>query len=108
MRRLVAVRSCLHLVRECFQSLLVEMPCCELLLDLDLFYGLHSEKKGRDPDALVDSFEVSEFKSVCGSLCWLAGLTRADLAQEINMLQKRQAAPRVKDCLRANALARKA
>jgi len=59
------------------------------------------ERKGRQVDDEVTPTEASDFKSMCGSLCWLAGLSRPDVAQETNMLQKRQAAPRYRDCQRA-------
>jgi len=62
------------------------------------------EKQGRHGDTVVTGLERSEYKSVCGSLSWVAGLTRPDIALDVNMCQKRQAAPRVKDCERANAL----
>ena len=59
---------------------------------------------GRQAEDVVTGPEASEYKSMCGSLCWLWGLTRPDIAQEVNMLQKRQAAPRVCDCKRAMTL----
>jgi len=65
------------------------------------------EKRGRTLDDVGTAHEAAEFKSMCGSLCWLAGLSRPDIAQETNMLQKRQAAPRLRDCVRAVELIRK-
>jgi len=59
------------------------------------------EKKGRELEDLVSVTETSEFKSMCGSLAWIAGLTRPDIAHTVNMLQKRQCAPRYRDCKRA-------
>jgi len=59
------------------------------------------EKGKRTLDDLVTPVESSEYKSMCGSLCWLSGLTRIDIAHEVNMLQKRQASPRLRDCIRA-------
>ena len=31
------------------------------------------ERRGRSIDELATAMEASEFKSMCGSLCWLAG-----------------------------------
>ena len=60
--------------------------------------GMTLEKRGRKPEDIVDGPEGSEFKSMCGSLCWVAGLTRPDAALDLNQLQTRQTAPRLKDC----------
>ena len=62
------------------------------------------QRDGRTPEQEVTRPEASEFKRMCGSLCWLSGLTRPDVSEEVNMLQKRQGAPRIKDCKRAIAL----
>ena len=62
--------------------------------------AMRIERKGRDLDDLVSPEEASEFKSMCGSLSLLSGLTRLDIGREVNMLQKRQASPRALDCLR--------
>jgi len=69
--------------------------------------GMELDRQKRGLEEVVNGPETSEYKSMCGSLCWVAGLTRPDIAQEVNMLQKRQAAPRVRDCLQASALIEK-
>ena len=58
------------------------------------------QKLGRKLDDVVTATESSEYKSMCGSLVWASGWTRPDLAFDTHRMQKRQAAPRLKDCQR--------
>lgn len=45
--------------------------------------------RAKEPDALVDESERNDFRSVLGSLQWLATSTRADISYHVNQLQKR-------------------
>lgn len=60
--------------------------------------------RGKSPELECSPIEKSEFKSGCGSLQWVAGLTRPDAAYGTNALQKKQAAPRMQDLKDCNKL----
>ena len=62
--------------------------------------------RGGDPEKLLEPRDHGEYRSLVGSLSWLAGLTRLDAAFELNMLQKKQSAPTITDARRANRLAK--
>ncbi|CAE6970895.1 RE1 [Symbiodinium sp. CCMP2592] len=60
----------------------------------------------REPDARANSTEVTDYRSITGSLQWLAVQSRPDIAFECNQLQKRIADLRVSDLIRANKAVR--
>ena len=54
------------------------------------------------PESCATPEELSNYRSVVGSLQWVVTQTRPDMAFEVNQLQKRVADLRVHDLLRAN------
>lgn len=62
--------------------------------------------EGKPEDEMVTCEKLHEaFRSCLGSIAW-TGLSRADVAVYIQALQRRGAAPRIKDCQRANLVIR--
>ena len=64
--------------------------------------------RSKQMDLPATSAEVTDYRSVVGSLQWLVTQTRPDLAFECNQLQKRIADLRVRDLHRANKAVREA
>ncbi|CAE7195067.1 RE1 [Symbiodinium sp. CCMP2592] len=60
----------------------------------------------REPDARANPTEVTDYRSITGSLQWLAVQSRPDIAFECNQLQKRISDLRVSDLIRANKAVR--
>ena len=67
-----------------------------------------SKERRRNQDLYATEEERGNFRSVVGSLQWLATQSRPDLAFETNQLQKRVADLRVGDLMRANKAVREA
>lgn len=61
-----------------------------------------SKERAQSVDDRVNDEERTDYRSVVGSLQWLASQTRPDIAFEVNQLQKRIRDLRVGDLLRAN------
>ena len=60
----------------------------------------------KNPEERVNEDEKTDYRSVVGSLQWLAGQSRPDIAFEVNQLQKRIKDLRVGDLIRANKCVR--
>ena len=67
-----------------------------------------SRERRRRPEMYATEEERGNFRSVVGSLQWLATQSRPDLAFETNQLQKRIADLRVADLIRANKAVKEA
>ncbi|CAE7260901.1 RE1 [Symbiodinium sp. KB8] len=65
-----------------------------------------SSERTRQPDERATEFERTDYRSVVGSLQWLAVQSRPDIAFECNQLQKQIADLRVADLIRANKTVR--
>ena len=63
-----------------------------------------SRERSKQKEESVTEEERTDFRSVLGSLQWLATQTRGDLAFSVNQLQKRVNQLQVKDLLVANSL----
>ena len=61
-----------------------------------------------EPDSRPTDVEVTDYRSVVGSLQWLTAQSWPDLAIECNQLQKRIVDLRVRDLQRANRAVREA
>lgn len=61
-----------------------------------------SKQRAQSVDDRVNDEERTDYRSVVGSLQWLASQTRPDISFEVNQLQKRIRDLRVGDVLRAN------
>ena len=64
--------------------------------------------RSKDHDMRANQTELTDYRSVVGSLQWLAVQSRPDLAFECNQLQKRVSDLRVRDLHRANKAVRDA
>jgi len=62
------------------------------------------KQRSKQPELECTLLERSQFRSGCGSLQWVAGLTRPGAAYGTNMLQKKQAAPTMGDMKECNKL----
>ena len=67
--------------------------------------GVDNQRKKCLDDAATPS-EISDYRSVVGSLQWIASQTRPDLAFLVNQLQKRVGKLQVRDLLEANKAVR--
>ena len=65
-------------------------------------------QRAKSPDLHATDEERTDFRSVVGSLQWIATQSRPDLCFETNQLQKRITDLRVRDLVRANAVVRDA
>lgn len=60
------------------------------------------KSRAKDPMAKATPEELTDFRSVVGSLQWLSTQSRPDVAFEVNQLQKRVRDLRVYDLVRVN------
>ncbi|CAE7476031.1 RE1 [Symbiodinium microadriaticum] len=67
-----------------------------------------AKERRKSPESLATPEEMANYRSVVGSLQWLATQSRPDLCFETNQLQKRISDLRVCDLIRANKAVREA
>ena len=67
-----------------------------------------AKERRKSPESLATPEEMANYRSVVGSLQWLATQSRPDLCFETNQLQKRISDLRVSDLIRANKAVREA
>ena len=76
---------------------------CPSVLDRTKAIYVHPSRKGQRAEAATPQ-EVSQLRSVVGSLSWLARVCRPDLSFQVNQLQSFQQNARVEDLIVANKL----
>lgn len=57
---------------------------------------------GREPDNLLSTAEVSNFRSIVGQLNWVSGITRPDIAFEVCSASAKNISPTVRDATTIN------